>query len=129
MSDSSKARSKQNANPKAAIPTPATPAAQSTATEDFNPTQRILRGLTGALMSGTIASALYGATTRIAINFANKPVISENLTVHNLSAAVRTLVIGMMALGTFVFAFSAIGLLLLSMQTALNLLKQRSSES
>jgi hypothetical protein len=35
----------------------------------------------------------------------------------------------MVALGTFIFAFSAIGLLLLSAQTAWNLLKQRSADS
>jgi hypothetical protein len=109
--------------------TPHSPSNSPADSTDFDPTQRILRGLTGALMSGTIASALYGATTRIAINFASKPVTSDNLTVHNLSAAVRTLVIGMVALGTFIFAFSAIGLLLLSAQTAWNLLKQRSADS
>jgi hypothetical protein len=95
--------------------TPNSPSNSPADSTDFDPTQRILRGLTGALMSGTIASALY--------------VTSDNLTVHNLSAAVRTLVVGMVALGTFIFAFSAIGLLLLSAQTALNLLKQRSADS
>ena len=109
--------------------TPHSPSNSPADSTDFDPTQRILRGLTGALMPGTIASALYGATTRIAINFASKPVTSDNLTVHNLSAAVRTLVVGMVALGTFIFAFSAIGLLLLSAQTAWNLLKQRSADS
>ncbi|MGD1901275.1 MAG: DUF3082 domain-containing protein [Geitlerinemataceae cyanobacterium] len=97
--------------------------------EVFDPMQRILRGLTGTLVAATIASFLYGVTGRIIVKFASSPVTSDNVTVKNLSAAVRTLVIGMSALGTFIFAFAATGLLLLSVKTAIDLLGREPSES
>ena len=54
--------------------------------------------------------------TAIATSFANKPVVSDNVTVINLSAAVRTLVLGSVTLGAGVFAMAAIGLALLGIQ-------------
>jgi hypothetical protein len=52
----------------------------------------------------------------IAVSFATKPLLSDNLMVQRIGAAVRTLVLGMAALGTFIFGFVAIGLILLSLQ-------------
>ncbi len=54
--------------------------------------------------------------TAIAITFANKPIVSDNVTVLNLAAAVRTLVLGVIALGTGVFGMAALGLTLLGLQ-------------
>ena len=79
-------------------------------------TARILRAFTGALMAGPIAVLFYKMLSAIATSFANKPVTSDNVTVINLSAAVRTLVLGVMALGTGVFAMAAVGLALLGLQ-------------
>ena len=85
---------------------------------DDNPlsTVRILRAFTGSLMAGTIAILFYKMLTAISTSFANKPVVSDNITVINLSAAVRTLVLGVIALGTGVFGMAAIGLFLLGLQ-------------
>jgi predicted oxidoreductase len=85
-------------------------------TENPLSTARVLRAFTGSLMAGTIAILFYKMLSAIATSFANKPVTSDNVTVINLSAAVRTLVLGVMALGTGVFAMAALGLALLGLQ-------------
>ena len=87
-----------------------------TATANPLSTRRILRAFTGSLIAGTMALLFYKMLTAIATTFANKPVVSDNVTVVNLSAAVRTLVMGTIALGTGVFGMAAIGLLLLGLQ-------------
>lgn len=84
--------------------------------EDPLSTRRILRAFTGSLIAGTMALLFYKMLTSIAATFANKPVVSDNVTVVNLSVAVRTLVMGSIALGTGVFGMAAIGLLLLGLQ-------------
>jgi predicted oxidoreductase len=76
----------------------------------------ILRAFTGALIAGTIAVLFYKMLMAIATTFANKPVTSDNVTVINLTSAVRTLVLGMITLGTGVFGMAAIGLALLGLQ-------------
>ena len=98
--------------------TPATSRDTNAAPTGENPLsiQRILRAFTGALMAGTIAMLCYKMLTAVATSFASKPVTSDNITVINLSAAVRTLVLGTITLGTGVFAISAIGLTLLGLQ-------------
>lgn len=75
-----------------------------------------LRCLTGSLLSGSLGIALYSLTSAIATSFANKPIVSDKVTVVRLSALVRTLVVGVASLGTFVFFFVALGLLLLAIQ-------------
>ena len=67
-------------------------------------------------MAGTIALLAYRLMTAIALSFAQKPVLSDNPTVINLTAAVRTLVVGMVALGAGVFGIAALGLFLLGLQ-------------
>ncbi|WP_204140163.1 DUF3082 domain-containing protein [Halomicronema sp. CCY15110] len=79
-------------------------------------TQRILRAFTGSLMAAVFAMLFYKMLIAVASSFAHKPVTSDNITVVNLSAAVRTLVLGSITLGTGVFAISAIGLSLLGLQ-------------
>jgi hypothetical protein len=95
---------------------------QSTAS-DTSPTvanplslQRIGRAFLGAAMASGLAVLMYRMLSAIATTFANKPVTSDNVTVVNLSAAVRTLVMGTVALGTGVFAIAALGLFLLACQ-------------
>jgi hypothetical protein len=55
-------------------------------------------------------------TTSIAQAFANKPLASDNFTARRIAAAVRTLVVGLSALGTGIFALAAIGLFALGIQ-------------
>lgn len=74
------------------------------------------RCLSGALIAGTIATALYFLTASIAQTFASKPVHSTNPTVVNIASAVRTLVVGMSALGTGIFGLVAVGLVALTIQ-------------
>ncbi|RZM74837.1 DUF3082 domain-containing protein [Leptolyngbya iicbica] len=100
--------------------TPATPSKTDSATappaENPLSTKRILRAFTGSMMAAVFAMLFYKMLVAIATSFANKPVTSDNITVINLSAAVRTLVMGSITLGAGVFAISAIGLFLLGLQ-------------
>ncbi|MDJ0738064.1 MAG: DUF3082 domain-containing protein [Nostocaceae cyanobacterium] len=74
------------------------------------------RCLTGSVISGGLAFAAYNLMIAIAISFANKPIHSDNQIVLRISSAVRTLVLGIMALGTGVFGIVAIGLLALAIK-------------
>ena len=75
-----------------------------------------LRCFTGAFTAGIFSLLAYRLTLSIATSFANKPVISDNPAVVNISAAVRTLVVGMAALGAGVFGIAALGLAALGIQ-------------
>jgi type III secretory pathway component EscU len=83
-----------------------------------------LRCLIGSVMSGSLAIALYFLTYSIAHTFATKPVTSTNQLVVRISAAVRTLVVGVASLGTFLFGFVALGLILLAIQLSIQTLKE-----
>lgn len=107
-------------------PTPSE-TASPTASENPLSTGRILRAFTGSLIAGTIALLCYKMLMAVSTALANKPVQSDNITVINLSEAVRTLVLGIIALGTGVFAISAIGLLLLGVQMIWQRFKQPSA--
>ncbi|MGD1860637.1 MAG: DUF3082 domain-containing protein [Leptolyngbyaceae cyanobacterium] len=89
--------------------------AQTTAANPLS-IQRILRAFTGSLIASVFALLCYKMLMAVATSFANKPVTSDNVTVINLSAAVRTLVLGTITLGAGVFAISALGLGLLGIQ-------------
>ena len=75
-----------------------------------------LRCFTGALSASVFSLLAYRLTLSIAESFANKPVISSNPAVVNISAAVRTLVVGMAALGAGIFGIAALGLTALGIQ-------------
>lgn len=77
---------------------------------------KIIRCFFGSVFAGGLGLLMYRMMMAIAATFANKPVTSDNVTVVNLSAAVRTLVVGMVALGAGIFAIAALGLLLLGIQ-------------
>lgn len=81
----------------------------------------------GAFISGGIAAAAYGLTTAIAQTFAEKPIESTNAAAISIGSAVRTLVIGMTGLATFVFAFATLGLLALGLQRIVQQLQGSSS--
>lgn len=75
-----------------------------------------LRCFTGSLIAGTLAIVMYRLMTAIAITFAHKPILSDNMAVLKISVAVRTLVVGIVALGAGVFGIAALGLLALGIQ-------------
>ena len=75
-----------------------------------------LRCFTGALMAATLSLLAYRLTISIAATFASKPIVSDNPVAVNISAAVRTLVTGMAALGAGVFGVAALGLTALGVQ-------------
>jgi len=104
--------------------TPTPPPADSTASA-LTPTGKILRCFSGTFMAGTLALLAYRLTLSIAITFANKPVTSDNPAVVNITAAVRTLVVGIAALGAGVFGIAALGLLLLGIQLLVQRLRGR----
>lgn len=84
-----------------------------------------LRCLTGASIAGGLAIALYSLTSSIAQSFAAKPLHSDNALVLRISAAVRTLVVGVSTLATGVFGLVAIGLVALAMQVFIQQLTQK----
>ncbi|MCJ8281782.1 MAG: DUF3082 domain-containing protein [Rivularia sp. ALOHA_DT_140] len=75
-----------------------------------------LRCITGAMICGGLGFAMYKLMVSIATTFANKPVTSDNPMVISISSAVRTLVVGVVALGTGIFGIVGIGLLALAIQ-------------
>jgi hypothetical protein len=78
-----------------------------------------LNCLGGAAIAGTIGWGAYLLTLSIAQNFADKPFHTTNAVAANLSALVRTLVVGVAALGAGVFGFVALGLTALAVQLLL----------
>jgi Protein of unknown function (DUF3082) len=102
-----------------AAPAPSTPAPASKITP--------LRCFLGAIVAGAIAFALYNMTTAIAITFANRVIHSDNMIIIRMSTAVRTLVIGMAAMGTGIFGMATIGLTGLGIQVLLGKYPEPSS--
>ena len=70
----------------------------------------------GSFLAGTLGILCYRMMVAIATTFAAKPVMSDNTVVLNISVAVRTLVVGIVALGAGVFGITAVGLFLLGIQ-------------
>jgi hypothetical protein len=73
----------------------------------------------GSGVAFTFAFLLYGMTSRITFSFASKPIHTDSMVVSRLSAAIRTLVVGMSAMGTGIFGLAAAGLLGLGIQLLL----------
>lgn len=78
-------------------------------------------------MSGGIGFALYSLTAAIAQTFATKPIHSDNPAVVNIASAVRTLVVGIVALGTGIFGVVTVGLVALAIQLTIQRLTKRSA--
>ena len=96
---------------------------------DTQKTVSPLRCFSGSFIAGTLAILVYRMMIAIATTFANKPVTSDNPTVINLSAAVRTLVVGIVALGAGVFGIAALGLFLLGIQLTIKKLTGQTAET
>lgn len=80
-------------------------------------------------MAGVISYGLYRLTWAIAHTFATKPIHSTNPLVLKLAGAVRTLVVGIGALGTGVFGIATLGLLALGIQVLVQRLRTPSSSA
>jgi Protein of unknown function (DUF3082) len=88
-----------------------------------------LRSLTGALMAAAMGLLLYRLTTSIIKSFADHPTVSHNTIVVNLSAAIRTLVVGLATMATGIFAFVTLGLIALAIQAVVQSLQSPKIES
>lgn len=86
-----------------------------------------LQCVLGAIVAGGIALVLYNLTQSIALAFANRPLQYHNVTTINIAVAVRTLVVGLSALGTGIFGLAAVGLFGLGIQVLIGQAKQRST--
>lgn len=75
-----------------------------------------VRCFSGALIASPLAFGMYLLTAAIATTFAEKPVSMSNPLAANISVMVRTLVVGVCALGTAIFAIATIGLVALGIQ-------------
>ena len=95
---------------------------ESQESQDENVTP--LRCLFGSAISGGIAYILYLLLNSIALTYAVKTVTSTNPVVINLAAAVRTMVIGIVALAVGVVGLVSVGLLLLGIQITVQSLKR-----
>lgn len=87
-----------------------------------------IRCFTGALIAAPLGYGLYLLTTAIAQTFAEKPVPMGNALAANIAVLVRTLVVGVAALGTGIFAIATLGLVLLGIQLLLKKEPQTPSE-
>lgn len=105
-------------------PTP-TPNPETQSKEAANTLPGPLRCLTGAMISGGLAIALYSLTSSIAQSFASKPPPASSMIVLKIAIAVRTLVVGVSSLATFIFAFVTIGLVALAIQVSFQRLTNR----
>ncbi|MDJ0591020.1 MAG: DUF3082 domain-containing protein [Pleurocapsa sp. MO_226.B13] len=83
-----------------------------------------LRCFLASIISGGIAYGLYLLLNAVVQTYATKAVTSDNPVVVNLTAAVRTMVMGIVALGTGVFGVVAIGLFLLGIQLTFQSIKK-----
>jgi Protein of unknown function (DUF3082) len=76
-----------------------------------------LRCFGGSIVAGGMSFVFYNMTSAIALSFASKPVQYHTVATANIAVAVRTLVVGMSALGAGVFGLAALGLFGLGIQT------------
>ncbi|MFM6188835.1 MAG: DUF3082 domain-containing protein [Planktothrix sp.] len=79
----------------------------------------LFRCTTNGLMYGGVAFVFYKLTFIISEKFANKPIQSDNFTVIQMSSTVRTVVVGLLTMGTILFSFLALGLMILAIYVAI----------
>ncbi|MCL2934366.1 MAG: DUF3082 domain-containing protein [Trichodesmium sp. MAG_R03] len=93
--------------------TNSTPKSNKKYTPKVNP----LQCLASAIISGGLATITYLLMKSVAKTFASKPILSDNFLVINISGAVRTLVVGIIALAACICAMVTLGLVALAIQT------------
>lgn len=69
-----------------------------------------------SVVSGGIATMVYSLMQAIATTYADKPIVGKSALALKIATLVRTLVVGIAALGAGVFALVAVGLFLLGIQ-------------
>ncbi len=74
--------------------------------------------LVGAIVAAIMTGMMYWMTSKIATTFATKPITGNSTVAINIGSAVRTLVTGITALGTGVFAIISLGLVALAIKVA-----------
>jgi hypothetical protein len=98
----------------------ATPAEKSIANDNPKkpPTiaNMLLQNLSGVLMAGSIAVALYFFTQSVAVKLAQNPLTSSNTLAMRVSTTVRTFLLALGAGATMIFGVVALGVLLLTIQ-------------
>jgi hypothetical protein len=87
-----------------------------------------LQCLVGAIIAGAIAVGAYFLTQSIAQSFAGNPFQSDNMLALRIAIAVRTLVVGIVALATGVFGIAGLGLLALGVQLTIQQVRGQSSQ-
>lgn len=87
------------------------------------------RCVTGSLVSAVFGFAAYKLMISIVVTYSNKPVNVDNEFALRISSMVRTLVIGVTALATCIFAMVALGLLGLAIKLILEKNKKEESTS
>jgi hypothetical protein len=88
------------------------------------------RCFVGATISSGMGFALYKLMISIATTFALKPIHSDNPMAVNIGSAVRTLVVGIVALGMGIFGLVATGLFALGIQLVIQgFIKKESSSN
>ena len=108
---------------------PPTPNQDSQTEENTQTSLSSWRCLTGAMISGGLAFAAYSLTSSIAQTYAAKPIASSNPTAINIAIAVRTLVVGVSSLATFVFGIATVGLVALAIQISIQNWKNRTAST
>ena len=83
----------------------------------YTPKVNPLQCLASAIISGGLATITYLLMKSVAKTFASKPILSDNFLVVNISGAVRTLVVGVIALAACICAMVTLGLIALAIQT------------
>ena len=84
-----------------------------------------LKSLIGSVISAGLAIASYSLWSAIAFNFATKPIHSDNQLTIRIASTVRTLVLGVVTLGTGVLVMITLGLFALAVQLLLVQLKPK----
>lgn len=79
-----------------------------------------LNSLIGAVLAAVMTVMMYFMTSKIATTFATKPMHSNTTLAMNIGTAVRTLVTGITALSTGIFAIISLGLVALAIKVAVN---------
>lgn len=93
--------------------------------ETITPTKCLI----GAVLAGAMSYGSYNLTSAIATTFANKPIHTTNQIVANISSVVRSLVVGVVSLGIWVFGIVAIGLAALAVQLIVQNFKKQSPDT
>ncbi|KAK2968403.1 hypothetical protein RJ640_004409 [Escallonia rubra] len=78
-----------------------------------------VQALLGGISAGVIALILYKFTTTVEASL-GRQTLSDNISVRQITITIRTIINGICYLATFVFGINSIGLMLYSVQLAIN---------